>query len=116
MSNWQYRYNVKVLKVVDGDTIDVMVDLGMNVFRKERLRLYKIDAWETRGEERPWGLEAKEALKDLLDSKDVYIESYKDKTGKYGRFLATVFVKDGATTINVNEWLVDNGHAEFAEY
>ena len=116
MTNWQYRYKVTLDRVVDADTIDVFVDLGLHTFRKERLRLYGIDAWETRGEEREKGLKAKEALIKLLDGKTLAIETFKDKTGKYGRFLATVWAMEGPSSINVNEWLVAEGHAENVEY
>jgi micrococcal nuclease len=116
MTDWQYKYKVTLDRVVDADTIDVFVDLGLHTLRKERLRLYKIDAWETRGEEREKGLVAKAALEQLLEGKTLAIETYKDKTGKYGRFLATVWAMEGSTSINVNEWLVEQGHAEYVEY
>jgi micrococcal nuclease len=109
-----YEYMVsEVVKIVDGDTIDVKVDLGFHVNLEMRLRLYGIDTWEVRGVEREMGLAAKAALESLvLNGKTVWIKTIKDRQGKYGRYLAVLFIDD----VNVNEWLVENGHGEVASY
>ena len=91
-----YEYKAKVLRVVDGDTIDVMIDLGFKTFIKTRLRLYGINTPETRTrnkEEKKKGLRAKEFVKLQVENKEVKVEIFK-KAGKYGRWLAYVHVKE----------------------
>ena len=112
MSDWQYKYKVKLVKIVDADTIDVDVDLGFGTFRRERLRFARIDAWELRGEERAKGQLAKAALTRHIENAKLHIVTYKDKTGKYGRFIADVYAGD----VCMNDWLVEQGHAEYVEY
>ena len=73
-----------------------------------KLRLYGIDTPELRGDEREQGLIVRDILREKILNKDVEIHSYKDKQGKYGRYLATILL-DGE---DINQWLVDNGHAE----
>ena len=89
-----FEYNAKVLKVVDGDTVDALVDLGFSVHRKIRVRLYGIDAPESRTrdlEEKKKGLAAKARLIEILDEHDyeIIIKSY--GLGKYGRCLGELF-------------------------
>lgn len=104
-----YAYKAEVTEVYDGDTITANVDLGFNTWRRdEKLRLYGIDAPEVRGEERPQGLISRDALRAKILGKDVIICTIKDKTGKYGRYLAEVYL-DGA---NINAWLIENDYAE----
>lgn len=101
--------------VVDGDTIDLMVDRGFSDFSKKRCRLSEIDAPECRTtdlEEKARGLETKKRLIELLESaKSLTVESVK-WTGKYGRFIGIVYA-DG---VNVNNWLVDEGLAVHKVY
>lgn len=113
-----YLYKAEVLKVYDGDTITVMIDLGMSCFVKEKIRLFGIDAPELRGEEKQRGIEARDHLANLLESGDVFILTKKDNKGKYGRYLADVYVHDSIFNdlINVNRTMVDTGHAVFKEY
>ena len=95
-------------EVYDGDTITADIDLGFKVWRRdEKLRLFGIDAPEVRGETRPAGLQARDALRSRILNRDVIVCTIKDKTGKYGRYLAEVFL-DGE---NINAWLVAEGHA-----
>lgn len=110
---------------MDADTIDCDIDLGLYVHIHERLRLFGIDAWEVRGPEREQGLAAKDALERLLGvyvmepAPQVLIRTHKDKKGKYGRFLAEVYTLDpetGQAAVHVNRWLVEQGHAEWANY
>lgn len=107
-----YVYRAIVERVVDGDTVDVMIDVGFHTSRKERLRLFGIDAWETRGEERERGLAAKQFLKEYVECKEVVVETIKDTKGKYGRYLAVLWVGD----IDVNALLITLGHAVEADY
>ena len=110
-----YEYRVKkVLKVVDGDTIDVDIDLGFNISYSQRVRLAGIDTPESRTtdkKEKVLGLEVKQRLKDILASASiVVIRTQKpDSTEKYGRVLGWLFV-DGAEK-SVNEALIADGYA-----
>ena len=92
-----YEYKVKeVVKVVDGDTIDVVIDLGFDLFKKERVRLAGIDTPESRTrdlEEKKLGIEAKKHLEfHLLEAKEIIIATEKD--GKYGRMLGWIHDDD----------------------
>lgn len=109
-----YEYRATVVRVIDGDTVVVDWDLGAGTWKRgEHLRLFGINAPETRGPERPDGLAAKEFLVGLLPvGTEVLIRTVKDKTGKYGRYLATIWVG----SLNLNQHLIDNGHAVKADY
>lgn len=110
-----YTYRVrKVHKVVDGDTIDVDIDLGFNVSFYQRVRLAGIDTPESRTtnkQEKELGLEVKKKLGELLaNAKDVVIRTEKpDSTEKYGRILGWLYI-DGANK-SVNEALIASGYA-----
>ena len=108
-----HTYKATLIKVVDGDTVDLMVDLGFRQFMRDRFRLFGIAAWEPRGEEKEKGLKAKEALIRLIEGNELIVYTHKnDKRGKYGRWLTVIWIKD----INVNEWLVREGHAISKSY
>jgi len=105
-----YEYAIKeVVKVVDGDTIDVLIDLGFNLTKKERIRLAGIDTPESRTrnlEEKKMGLEAKEYLQNKLDNcKNLRVKTEKD--GKYGRMLGWLHGNDE----NINNIMVTEGYA-----
>ena len=109
-----YEYRASLVKIVDGDTIDVDLDLGFAVvLKKQRIRLYGINTPESRTrdlEQKKYGLAAKERLKKLLEEADQIIvktEIDKKARGKYGRILGTIYV--GST--NINNLMVDEGHA-----
>lgn len=110
-----YEYRVKqVTKVVDGDTIDVDIDLGFNISFSQRVRLAGIDTPESRTKdayEKQLGLEVKKKLGEMLkESKDIIIKTeLPDSTEKYGRILAWVYI-DGAKK-SVNEILIEEGYA-----
>jgi len=110
-----YEYRVKkVTGVVDGDTIDVDIDLGFNVSFSQRVRLAGIDTPESRTTdkfEKSLGLEAKEYLKSKLkDAKLVVIKTEKpDSSEKYGRILGWLYV-DG-NTISLNDQMIEDGYA-----
>jgi micrococcal nuclease len=106
-----YEYRATILKVVDGDTVDVDVDLGFDVHHLLRLRLDGIDAPE-RG--KPGGSEATAFLRDLLDvGQPVIIRTEKDRQEKYGRYLATITLLAGGLPekITVNTKMLNAGHA-----
>tara|TARA_Y100000034_G_scaffold136186_1_gene211357 strand:+ start:2429 stop:2806 length:378 start_codon:yes stop_codon:yes gene_type:complete len=110
-----HEYKAKLIRVVDGDTIDAEIDLGFNVYVKDRIRLYGIDTWESRTrdlEEKKKGLAAKARLKELLSSKNFVLRTYKKQKGKYGRILGEIFIDgQGFDEINVNDLLFQEGHA-----
>jgi micrococcal nuclease len=110
-----YEYRVKkVHKVVDGDTIDVDIDLGFSVSFFSRVRLAGIDTPESRttdAKEKVLGLEVKEKLKkELAAAKDVVIKTEKpDSSEKYGRILGWIFL-DGSD-VSLNQKLINEGYA-----
>lgn len=110
-----YEYRVKhVLKVVDGDTIDVDIDLGFNVSYTQRVRLAGIDTPESRtldATEKALGLEVKEFLKHSLEGVlDIVIRTEKpDSTEKYGRILGWIYVNGSKESIN--EQMIKGGYA-----
>ena len=107
-----YQYYVREVKsVVDGDTIDVVIDLGFNVLFEQRVRLAGIDTPESRTSdkvEKALGLEAKEYLKkQLKDAKSIVIRTEKmDSSEKYGRILGWLYVNGDSESIN-NKMIVD---------
>ena len=109
-----YIYRVvKVVKVVDGDTIDVLLDVGFHTYLQKRLRFLKIDTWEVRGEEREQGLIAKARLIELLEESDaVYVQTVMDARGKYGRVLAWLWTEKDSVMTNINDQLLVEGHAQ----
>lgn len=114
-----YTYRATVRRIVDGDTWDLDIDLGLYIHVHERVRLFGIDTWEVRGEERERGLLAKAACEELVaESPEIIISTEKDKKGKYGRFLATIWMEDVPQVweSSVNYWLVEEGHGEFKSY
>ena len=112
-----FEYFCKVTRVVDGDTIDVEVDLGFDILHKARVRMMGIDTPESRTrnlEEKALGLASKARLKELLASRKVKLETSKEGKGKFGRILATVWASDKkglAEYVNINEKLIEEGHA-----
>ena len=107
-----YEYACKVERVVDGDTIDVVLDLGFDILYKSRVRLYGIDTPESRTrnlDEKARGKMASAFLKEAIDNgtKVVIQTKLKDSRGKFGRVLGYVVV-DG---ININQSMIDNYHA-----
>jgi len=117
-----YEYKAVVNRVVDGDTIDVTIDLGFSVWKKMRVRMEGINTPESRTrdlEEKKRGLAAKDRLKSILEFNNNKCILKVSGVGKYGRALATVLVEslsplngeDGITLIDVNKQLIEEGHA-----
>ena len=114
-----YNYNAKCVRVVDGDTIDAMIDLGFGVHVKKRIRLAGINAPESRTRnkvEKKLGLAAKERLIDMLDGAANCFELESQELGKYGRVLGRLHInklagKETLTQVCVNDLLVKEGHA-----
>jgi micrococcal nuclease len=111
MEDKLYFYNATVTNVYDGDTIRADIDLGFNMkISNMKIRLSGIDTPEIRGEERPYGLIAKDFVNERIPAgTEIQILTEKDATGKYGRYLATIFYAGGK---NLNEELLLSGNAE----
>tara|TARA_B100001996_G_scaffold293912_2_gene234117 strand:+ start:738 stop:1205 length:468 start_codon:yes stop_codon:yes gene_type:complete len=120
----EYIYKVSSLeKVVDGDTIDVTLDLGFDVCTRQRVRLLGIDTPESRTrdlEEKKFGLLSKKKLKEWClkavasEKDDIEIQlrcPEADSRGKFGRILAEVWVCEDGEWTNVNEWMCMEGYA-----
>lgn len=103
-----YQYRADVTEVYDGDTVTVDIDLGFDVWlKRQKLRLYGIDAPEMRGPENPEGTVSRDALREQILGKEVMLCSHKDEKGKYGRYLSTIWLGD----LDINRWLVEEGYA-----
>ena len=110
-----YRYRAKLGRVVDGDTMDVVIDLGFYVELRERVRLAGIDTPEIYrvkkdSEEYKKGMEAKEYVERRLNENENEMVIETEKRGKWRRWLATVHLSDSSKTLN--DELVENGLAE----
>ena len=109
----KHNYSAKLIRVVDGDTCDALIDLGFDTWVKKRIRFYGVDTWESRTrnkEEKVKGLAAKAYVKDLLENSDEgKFSIISHGVGKYGRVLGEIFVKGHEKS--VNELLKENGHA-----
>ena len=106
-----YTYKAKLLRIVDGDTVDAEIDLGFGVFMKQRIRLYGINTPESRTrdlEEKERGLAAKARLTEIL-GKEFVIETILNKRGKFGRILGTLHTianeETGTESVNINKQL-----------
>lgn len=114
----KYIYRAKLERVIDGDTIDALIDVGFDIWVKKRIRYKGIDTWESRTrnlEEKEKGLAAKERNKNLLEevsSKPGFFRLKSYGVGKYGRVLGEIFILDTKDNpININETLIKEGHA-----
>ena len=110
-----YEYFCKVERVVDGDTIDVNIDLGFDIHHSARVRMMGIDTPESRTRnlaEKALGLASKARLKEMLKGQKVKLLTSKEGKGKFGRVLADVIIidKQGIET-NCNQQLIEEVHA-----
>ena len=104
-----YEYGCKITRVVDGDTVDCILDLGFSILHKCRVRLFGIDTPESRTrdkDEKVRGKLAAKFLKDAIDNgkKVILRTKLKDSKGKYGRVLGEIIVDD----ININVAMIEN--------
>ena len=118
----KYIYRGKLERVVDGDTIDALIDVGFDIWIKKRIRYSGIDTWESRTrdlEEKAKGLEAKARNKELLmegSSKSGYFRLKSFGVGKYGRVLGEIYIEDKeGKQYNINKTLISEGHAYIYE-
>ena len=111
-----YEYKCKLVRVVDGDTIDVDVDLGFGVWmQNQRIRMYGIDTPESRTSddiEKVYGNAAKTFLAKWTNAGNLTLKTFKDGKGKYGRILGEIWYGDEVgSDHNINQLLIDNHHA-----
>ena len=109
-----YTYKANVIKVYDADTITVVIDLGFKMTFQTVLRLNRINAPEMRGSEKISGKISRDRLRMLVLDKTITVKTNKDKTGKYGRYIADIYV-DGIDEC-INDLLVTEGLAVYKEY
>ena len=107
-----YEYRCKVTRVVDGDTVDIDIDLGFGVWlHKERVRIYGIDTPESRTRdkiEKRFGLLAKEFVKQFVKGSSIILRTQKyDAKGKFGRILGDIIVDDKS----LSETMIQEHHA-----
>ena len=109
-----YIYRVKeIVRVIDGDTVDVIIDLGFYLNSLKRVRMIDLDTDEMRGgtiETKQRANMAKDRLEQLLSFGNVYIQTQMDKTGKYGRLLGKFFIVKDSSVIDVNGTLIEEGY------
>ena len=103
-----YEYYAELRRVVDGDTVDALVDLGFDTWKKVRIRMHGMNAPESRTrdlEEKARGIAAKVRLEEHLESGQFTLQSM--GVGKFGRCLGILYVND----VNINKTLITEGHA-----
>jgi len=103
-----YEYRAKLIKIIDGDTIDAKIDLGFDVWVKKRIRFLGINAPETRTrdlQEKQEGLKVKSRLEALLDASEGVFTLKSHGVGKYGRVLGEIFINE----TNINDLLLEEG-------
>lgn len=111
-----YKYKTIVVKVVDGDTMDCVIDMGFKITTNQRIRLSKIDTPETYrrkkgSEEYIKGMAAKNYVVDRLkENKNKFILETEKDPGVFGRYLGTIWLKD--SDISLNDELLEKGHAK----
>jgi|TARA_B100001059_G_scaffold213526_1_gene229465 micrococcal nuclease len=111
-----YEYRCKVVKIIDGDTVDVDIDLGFGVWlKKERIRMFGIDTPESRTrdlEEKKYGNAAKEFITGMLDDEGgIVLKTRKDKEGKYGRILGELWRTTDFADKSINDYMIEKHHA-----
>ena len=103
-----HEYDAKIVRVIDGDTIDALIDLGFSVWIKKRIRMSGINAPESRTrdlEEKKLGIAAKERLQSILNDSSGSFTLVSHGVGKYGRCLGELFIGDKS----INEQLIIEG-------
>lgn len=106
-----YEYRAKLIKIIDGDTIDVKIDLGFGISLKKRVRLFGINAPETRSkdlDEKKAGLASKRRLEAVLEASGGKFILKSKGVGKFGRCLGEILVDN----VNINQLLIKEGLAE----
>jgi len=116
-----YTYKATVINVVDGDTLDLRIDIGFKINIETRIRIARINAYETRlgsktdQAQKELGIEAKQYVKNLIEGKEVLITT--EKTGKYGRYIAEItYEANTDNEVNLGTELVRLGYAVYQDY
>lgn len=108
-----FVYSATVTSVYDGDTVTCDIDCGFGVvLKKQKIRLYGLNAPEVRGDSKELGIVTRDKLRERILNKKINLKTIKDKKGKYGRYLGIIYFE----TENINNWLVENNLAVRAEY
>jgi len=111
-----HEYEAIIYNVVDGDTMDFEIDLGFGIRYDGRLRLWGVDTPEVRGDEREEGLRVKAYVKELCEGQDVILKTKKWQ-GKYGRYVAAVWIKGlVGNGYDLGSHLVQKGMAKVVNY
>lgn len=107
-----YTYKAEVVRIIDGDTMDVRLDVGFDTHIFKRLRLLGVDTWELRGEEKEKGKLAKEFVESRMriSKNKCWVQTELDGEGKYGRVLAWVWTHRVTGPECLNEVLLAEGH------
>jgi len=109
-----YTYKAKLIRVINGDTLDIEIDLGFDLSIKQRLKLYGVDTPDSRStdlEIRQKGLDVKQRVIEVL-TKEFTVTTILNKRGKYGRILGKIYIVDEKDNkVCINELLVEEGHA-----
>jgi micrococcal nuclease len=106
-------YRCKLRRIIDGDTVELDVDLGLRIHRTLTLRLGDIDAPEVRGPERKAGLDATETLRDLIQGESLCVRFAGDKS--FDRWVGTLYIEREGELVDVNDAMVILGAAEASE-
>jgi micrococcal nuclease len=111
-----YEYSARATRVIDGDTVALEIDLGLNVRLDVRVRLYAVNTPETHGVKRDTdeyrrGSEATGYVKSAIEGREVVVQTVKDRTGKFGRYLVVIWFRAGGMWHNLNKALVENDMA-----
>ena len=109
-----YTYKIKeLIKVIDGDTIDVLIDVGFYLTARKRIRFLDMDTDELHGgtdETKLRARMARERLIELLSMGELYIKTEMDETGKYGRLLGRLYAVVDGSVIDINATMVNEGY------
>jgi len=106
-----YWYKARVDRIIDGDTLVLLIDLGLNIWKKETVRLHRVNAYELRGENKKDGEAAKAyVFKHATPGSMVDVRTHRDKEGKYGRLLVDLYLHDDPC---LNDRLVSYGLAVY---
>ena len=110
-----FEYSCKLIRVIDGDTIDIDIDLGFGVWlRNQRIRMYGIDTPESRTrdlDEKKYGLAAKAFLTEMLDDSHLILKTHKDERGKFGRILGEIWRTTNFADQSINNYMIEKHHA-----
>lgn len=106
-----YEYKCVIERVVDGDTVDIMIDLGFNIYRKERIRLARIDAPELRTKE---GKAVKKHLKSKIEGFEALVRTR--NKDRYGRYIGEIIMSEDIMLESVSDYLVKEGMAKYVKY